>query len=164
MSPPIPNFFGKEPPSPTFFIPTASWWGGQRTLRRRVARDLCAHDRWQLLPRKDAIPAPDRAQIPPPLIVTSAKSAELIKHASNAFLAMKISFINAVASICESVGANVHQVCQGIGTDSRIGPRFSQSRHRLRRIVLSQRPDGFPRGSAGVWIRVPAAGRGHAHQ
>jgi UDPglucose 6-dehydrogenase len=74
--------------------------------------------------RKDAIPAPDRAQIPPPLIVTSAKSAELIKHASNAFLAMKISFINAVASICESVGANVQQVCQGIGTDSRIGPRF----------------------------------------
>src|SRR5882672_3847248 len=74
--------------------------------------------------KKDAIPAPDRAQIPPPLIVTSAKSAELIKHASNAFLAMKISFINAVASICESVGANVQQVCQGIGTDSRIGPRF----------------------------------------
>jgi UDPglucose 6-dehydrogenase len=74
--------------------------------------------------KKDAIPSPDRAQIPPPLIVTSAKSAELIKHASNAFLAMKISFINAVASICESVGANVHQVCQGVGTDSRIGPRF----------------------------------------
>jgi UDPglucose 6-dehydrogenase len=74
--------------------------------------------------RQDAIPQPDRSQIPPPLIVTSAKSAELIKHASNAFLAMKISFINAVASICETVGANVQQVCQGIGTDSRIGPRF----------------------------------------
>jgi UDPglucose 6-dehydrogenase len=74
--------------------------------------------------RRDAIPQPDRAQIPPPLIVTSTKSAELIKHASNAYLAMKISFINAVASICESVGANVQQVCQGIGTDSRIGPRF----------------------------------------
>ena len=74
--------------------------------------------------RPDAIPHPDRAQVPPPLIVTSTKSAELIKHASNAFLAMKISFINAVASICESVGANVQQVCQGIGTDSRIGPRF----------------------------------------
>lgn len=73
---------------------------------------------------KDVIPAPDRAQVPPPLIVTSAKSAELIKHASNAFLAMKISFINAVASVCESVGANVQQVCQGIGTDNRIGPRF----------------------------------------
>jgi UDPglucose 6-dehydrogenase len=74
--------------------------------------------------RSDAIPGPDRAQIPPPLILTSTKSAELIKHASNAFLAMKISFINAVASVCEAVGANVQQVCQGIGTDSRIGPRF----------------------------------------
>src|SRR6266480_1607519 len=74
--------------------------------------------------RPDAIPKPDRARIPPPLIVTSAKSAELIKHASNAFLAMKISFINAVASICESVGANVQQVVEGIGSDSRIGQRF----------------------------------------
>jgi UDPglucose 6-dehydrogenase len=74
--------------------------------------------------RADAIPRPDRAQVPPRLIITSAKSAELIKHASNAFLAMKISFINAVASICENVGANVQQVCDGIGTDSRIGPRF----------------------------------------
>jgi UDPglucose 6-dehydrogenase len=72
----------------------------------------------------DAIPRPDRAQVPPRLIITSPKSAELIKHASNAFLAMKVSFINAVASICESVGANVGQVCDGIGTDSRIGPRF----------------------------------------
>jgi UDPglucose 6-dehydrogenase len=74
--------------------------------------------------RRDAIPRPDRAQVPPRVIITSAKSAELIKHASNAFLAMKISFINAVASICESVGANVQQVCDGIGADSRIGPRF----------------------------------------
>jgi UDPglucose 6-dehydrogenase len=74
--------------------------------------------------RPDAIPQPDRTSIPPPLLITSAKSAELIKHASNAFLAMKISFINAVASICEAVGGNVQQVCQGIGTDSRIGPRF----------------------------------------
>jgi UDPglucose 6-dehydrogenase len=74
--------------------------------------------------RTDAIPQPDRASIPPPIIVTSTKSAELIKHASNAFLAMKISFINAVASVCESVGANVNQVVHGVGTDSRIGPRF----------------------------------------
>jgi len=74
--------------------------------------------------RSDAIPRPDRAQVPPRLIITSTRSAEMIKHASNAFLAMKISFINAVASICESVGANVQQVCDGIGSDSRIGPRF----------------------------------------
>ena len=74
--------------------------------------------------RSDAIPQPDRASIPPPVIVTSTKSAELIKHASNAYLAMKISFINAVASVCESVGADVNQVVHGVGTDSRIGPRF----------------------------------------
>ena len=71
-----------------------------------------------------AIPQPDRALIPPSLIVTSSKSAELIKHASNAFLALKISFINAVASVCESVGADVNQVVHGIGSDSRIGARF----------------------------------------
>jgi UDPglucose 6-dehydrogenase len=74
--------------------------------------------------RSTAIPRPDRAQVPPPMLITSTKSAELIKHASNAFLAMKISFINAVASICESVGANVQQVREGMGTDSRIGPKF----------------------------------------
>jgi UDPglucose 6-dehydrogenase len=59
-----------------------------------------------------------------PIIVTNAKSAELTKHASNAFLAMKISFINAVANISESVGADIQQVCAGIGSDSRIGPKF----------------------------------------
>ncbi|HZQ91943.1 MAG TPA: UDP-glucose/GDP-mannose dehydrogenase family protein [Terriglobales bacterium] len=64
------------------------------------------------------------ADFPPPLIVTSTKSAELIKHASNAFLALKISFINAVANVCEAVGADVEQVCTGVGLDSRIGPRF----------------------------------------
>src|SRR5271170_6984786 len=74
--------------------------------------------------RADSIPRPESAHTPPRLIITSSKSAELIKHASNAFLAMKISFINAVASICESVGANVQQVCEGFGTDSRIGTRF----------------------------------------
>jgi UDPglucose 6-dehydrogenase len=74
--------------------------------------------------RSNAIPCPDGVTTPAQLIVTSTKSAELIKHACNAFLAMKISFINAVASVCEGVGADVQQVCRGIGTDSRIGPRF----------------------------------------
>jgi len=55
---------------------------------------------------------------------TSAKSAELIKHASNAFLALKISFINAVSNICELVGTDVEEVANGIGMDSRIGSRF----------------------------------------
>jgi len=58
------------------------------------------------------------------MILTNAKSAELIKHASNAFLAMKISFINAVANISETVGADINEVCAGIGSDCRIGPRF----------------------------------------
>ena len=74
--------------------------------------------------QQDAIPRPDGAQLPPAMIVTSTKSAELTKHACNAFLAMKISFINAVAAVCELVGADVQQVRQGMGTDSRIGPRF----------------------------------------
>lgn len=73
---------------------------------------------------KNAIPAPDNVRVPAKLIVTSARSAELIKHASNAFLATKISFINAVANLCESVGADIEQVCEGIGADSRIGAKF----------------------------------------
>jgi UDPglucose 6-dehydrogenase len=91
------------------------------TILREVYAPLTTGTYYQ---RSDSIPQPDRACIPPPIIVTSSKSAELIKHASNAFLAMKISFINAVASVCESVGANVNQVVHGIGADTRIGPRF----------------------------------------
>jgi UDPglucose 6-dehydrogenase len=75
--------------------------------------------------RANAIPKPENAVSGPArLIHTSAKSAELIKHASNAFLALKISFINAVANICEAVDADIEEVCQGVGSDSRIGPRF----------------------------------------
>ena len=74
--------------------------------------------------QETVIPFSGYAHKQAPLIVTNAKSAELIKHASNAFLAMKISFINAVASIAESVGADIGQVCAGIGSDSRIGPKF----------------------------------------
>lgn len=61
---------------------------------------------------------------PPPLLNTSTKSSEIIKHASNAFLALKISFINAVANLCEATDANVEQVAQGMGLDKRIGSRF----------------------------------------
>jgi UDPglucose 6-dehydrogenase len=57
-------------------------------------------------------------------LVTDVKSAELIKHASNSFLATKISFINAIAEICERVGADVEEVAEGMGLDSRIGKDF----------------------------------------
>ena len=59
-----------------------------------------------------------------PIIVTDINSAELIKHAANSFLALKISYINAIATICEAAGANVQEVAQGIGLDERIGRRF----------------------------------------
>ncbi|HEY1662503.1 MAG TPA: UDP-glucose/GDP-mannose dehydrogenase family protein [Verrucomicrobiae bacterium] len=59
-----------------------------------------------------------------PIIVTDINSAELIKHAANSFLALKISYINAIASICEAAGANVQEVAHGIGLDERIGRRF----------------------------------------
>lgn len=58
------------------------------------------------------------------ILVTDIKSAEIIKHASNSFLATKISFINAVAEICEKSGADIQLVAEGMGLDSRIGPRF----------------------------------------
>ena len=59
-----------------------------------------------------------------PFLVTDVKSAELIKHASNSFLAMKISFINAVAQVCELSGADVTMVAKGMGLDHRIGREF----------------------------------------
>ena len=59
-----------------------------------------------------------------PMVVTDINSAELIKHASNSFLALKISYINAVAAICEITGANVQEVAAGMGLDERIGRRF----------------------------------------
>lgn len=64
------------------------------------------------------------APIQAPLIVTDINSAELIKHAANSFLALKISYINAVAVICEASGANVLEVANGMGMDARIGRRF----------------------------------------
>jgi UDPglucose 6-dehydrogenase len=62
-----------------------------------------------------------------PIVVTDIKSAELIKHASNSFLAMKISYINAVAAVCEKAGANVAEVARGMGMDARIGAQFLQA-------------------------------------
>jgi UDPglucose 6-dehydrogenase len=62
-----------------------------------------------------------------PMIITDVPSAEMIKYASNAFLATKISFINAVANICELAGADVAQVMKGMGLDPRIGPAFLQA-------------------------------------
>ena len=64
---------------------------------------------------------------PVPIVLTDLSSAEMIKYAANSFLATKISFINEIANICDRVGADVTQVAQGIGLDSRIGNKFLQA-------------------------------------
>jgi UDPglucose 6-dehydrogenase len=72
----------------------------------------------------DALPGACSVSVPAKLLVTSAQSSEIIKHASNAFLALKISFINAVANLAEAVDADIEDIATGIGMDSRIGPKF----------------------------------------
>jgi len=74
--------------------------------------------------RPGALSGACSAAHPARVVVTSAQSAELIKHASNAFLALKISFINAVANLAETVDADIEDIAEGMGLDSRIGPRF----------------------------------------
>jgi UDPglucose 6-dehydrogenase len=64
------------------------------------------------------------ARVPAPIMVTDPVSAETIKYASNAFLATKLSFVNAIASLCEAVGADVNDVVLGMGYDKRIGKEF----------------------------------------
>jgi UDPglucose 6-dehydrogenase len=59
-----------------------------------------------------------------PILFTSQRNAELIKYASNAFLALKVAFINEIADLCEAVGGDVSEIAKGIGMDKRIGPKF----------------------------------------
>lgn len=74
--------------------------------------------------KKDSLSGPLSRVAHAKLLITSAQSAELIKHALNAFLAMKISFINAVANLAEAVNGDIEEIAEGIGLDSRIGPKF----------------------------------------
>jgi len=90
-------------------------------LLRRVYAPLTTGTYYE---KPDALPGECSAGHPARLLVTSAQSAEIIKHASNAFLALKISFINAVANLAESVDADIEDIAAGIGMDSRIGSKF----------------------------------------
>ncbi len=83
-------------------------------------RIIVGTDRQEAREVMKEIYAPLKAEI----VFTDIKSSEIIKHASNSFLAAKISFINAIANICEATGANVDDVARGMGLDSRIGPSF----------------------------------------
>ncbi len=125
MSSRIPSFCAKELPLPTFSIPTASSSAPTASARQRCLSDIYAPlTSGEYYKRADAIAGSCTVAEPPPLLLTSTKSAEIIKHASNAFLALKISFINAVSNLCEATDANVEQVARGMGLDSRIGPKF----------------------------------------
>jgi len=74
-----------------------------------------------------------------PFIFTNIETAEMIKYAANSFLAMKITFINEVANLCEKVGADVHDVAKALGMDGRIGPKFLHPGSWLWGILLSKR-------------------------
>jgi UDPglucose 6-dehydrogenase len=105
-----------------FFHPDRIVVGVENPRAERILRELYR----PILERKFACPVHSLCppSSPPAFLVTDVKSAELIKHASNSFLATKISFINAIADICERVGADVEKVAQGMGLDARIGKDF----------------------------------------
>ncbi|MFQ5873102.1 MAG: UDP-glucose dehydrogenase family protein [Dehalococcoidia bacterium] len=90
-----------------------------RTLLLRVYEPLLRRLGWNGNPQE--------AASDPRVLVTKINTAEIIKHASNAFLATKISFINMIADLCETTGADVTEVARGVGMDSRIAPSFLQA-------------------------------------
>ena len=92
-----------------------------------------------------------------PILFTALETAELIKYATNAFLATKITFINEMADLCERVGADVQQVAKGMGLDGRIGTQVPACRPRLWRLLLSQ-------GHAGAAAHRRAANSAPAHR
>lgn len=88
---------------------------------RRIYEPLTSGDYYE---QAGALPGACSKRVPAKLLVTSAQSSEIIKHASNAFLALKISFINAVANLAESVDADIEDIAAGMGLDTRIGTKF----------------------------------------
>ncbi len=86
-----------------------------------------------------------------PLLFTSRRSAELVKYAANAFLALKICFINEMADLCEIVGVDVQDVSHGIGLDQRIGSRFLRAGTWFWRLVFSEGLACLGQDCAGLW-------------
>ena len=114
-----------------------------------------------------AVSAPARAGAggaPRELVRTDIASAEMVKLASNAFLATKISFINEIANVCEETGADVVEVARGMGLDERIGPKFLQAGIGFGGSLL---PEGRGRAQAArrqLRLPLPAAQRRHRGQ
>ena len=106
-----------------FLLPDRIVIGADDDFSRRLLRELYSPlVTGRYYKRADSIVS--SRQHRPELLETTVRSAELIKHASNAFLAMKISFINGIANLSEALGADIDAVCQGVGSDRRIGREF----------------------------------------
>ena len=99
-----------------------------------------------------------------PFIVTDPASAETIKYAANAFLATKISFVNAIAAVCEAVGADVADVVLGIGSDKRIGHDFLKPGPGLGRLLLPEGQPGLGPDRGGRRLRLRPPSGGHLRQ
>ena len=99
-----------------------------------------------------------------PIIITDINSAELIKHASNSFLALKISYINAISVLCEATGANVQEVANGMGMDERIGRRFLQASLGFGGSCFPKDLERFHQDRRAGRLRLPAAEGSPAHQ
>jgi len=109
-----------------FFYPDRIVVGAEQEKAVDVLRRLYRPILEQTFDPPDFLPRPRGLPLPP-LVTTDPISAEMIKYAANAFLALKISFINEIAGLCEKVGADVTEVARGIGLDPRIGPLFLQA-------------------------------------
>ncbi len=105
------------------FYPDRIVVGTEDVQALNLLRQMYAPILEQTFTPPQAVPRPETGSLPA-LVTTSPTSAELIKYTANAFLAMKISFINEFASIADKVGADIVEVAKGIGLDKRIGPGF----------------------------------------
>lgn len=103
-----PEFLREGAAIQDFMHPDRVVIGADSERARRVMRDLYA-------------PMLDKGI---PILITGIESAEIIKYATNAFLATKVTFINELADLCDKVGGNIDQVARGLGLDDRIGPKF----------------------------------------
>jgi len=108
------------------FYPDRIVVGAEEMQALNLLRQMYAPILEQTFNPPQAVPRPEGYQLPA-LVTTSPTSAELIKYTANAFLAMKISFINEIAGIADKVGADINEVAKGIGLDKRIGPGFLQA-------------------------------------
>lgn len=121
-----PEFLSEAQALRDFLYPDRIVVGMQSSEEVNILRRLYRPVLEQTFDPPEGLPRPTGYCLPP-LITSDPVSAEMIKYASNAFLAVKVSFINEIACLCEKVGADVHVVAKGMGLDPRIGPRFLQA-------------------------------------